>query len=123
MSEFHNPPKKVSPYYHINTFRSCYEKLYNTVDSSAELGVVKTNIQTSIKSNIQASLNEANKITPEVVRSAAELLKPDKSDVSSAQMCSNTHLRSSTTTSRPYSGRMWYMAVLPKKFLSAHFCL
>ena len=58
------------------------EKLYNTVDSSAELGVVKTNIQTSIKSNIQASLNEANKITPEVVRSAAELLKPDKSDVS-----------------------------------------
>ena len=66
----------------INTFRSCYEKLYNTVDSSAELGVVKTNIQTSIKSNIQASLNEANKITPEVVRSAAELLKPDKSDVS-----------------------------------------
>ena len=66
----------------IEKFRECYEKLYNSSDKTEEMKAVKKDIDLLIMKDIPTSIHEANKITPDIVRAATELMKAGKSDVS-----------------------------------------
>ena len=63
-----------------NQFRKVFETLYNSSDSSVEMEVVKERIQKLIHK--ENSKDEVKKVTAEVVKKAAMMMKPHKMDVS-----------------------------------------
>ena len=66
----------------LHEFKESYSALYNSADTSAQLQIIKENIQKFISENACSSLNEVNKITPEVVMDAVDMMKSRKNDVS-----------------------------------------
>merc|ERR1712079_215286 len=60
----------------LDKFRSCYEGLYNSADRSAEMVTVNAHINDLIRQNVPTSHHEASKVTPGLVRLAAEKMKP-----------------------------------------------
>ena len=66
----------------MDKFKECYEALYNSADRSAEVETVKHHIENIIQSFPAHSLAEVNRITPDIVMEAANMMKAGKSDVS-----------------------------------------
>ena len=60
-------------------FKKVYSTLYNSSDSSQDMIGLKQSLNNAISNE---SLTEVNKITPQMVKSAASKMKPMKSDVS-----------------------------------------
>ena len=60
-------------------FKNVYERLYNSADTTDEVNMIKSEVETDIKAE---SLAEVLKITGQVVKAAAETMKNNKSDVS-----------------------------------------
>ena len=63
-----------------NHFKTLYEKLYNEQDGVSE--TMKLRIDNCVKSDICDARHTVSLFTCELVRSAVQKLKPDKSDVS-----------------------------------------
>ena len=59
-------------------FRAVYEALYNSCESVDEMNVIKEKLKDLIGLE---SMNEVNKVTPEIVKEACSRMKPGKSDV------------------------------------------
>ena len=66
----------------LEKFRECYSELYNSAGTSKEMVVIKSEIDKLINLSRNESYYEVKKITPNVVKDAAKLLKPNKTDVS-----------------------------------------
>ena len=66
----------------IEKFRECYEKLYNSAETSGEMFKIKSELDKKIKENCVVSRSEISKITPLVIKEAVKMMKPNKSDVS-----------------------------------------
>ena len=75
---------KVSHEDILDKFRECYSKLYNQDQEGMEENMinVKAKIDSLIRNNIMSSQFEVDKITPEIVKSAANTMKSGKTDVS-----------------------------------------
>jgi hypothetical protein len=63
----------------VEKFREVYSALYNSASTAPEVQTIKDQLQALIK---QESMEEVNKITGDVVREAAGLMKSGKADVS-----------------------------------------
>ena len=63
----------------LGKFRDLYAELYNSAGTEEEVGRLKLHLNNQIA---QDSLNEVKKITGDIVKKAAERLKPGKNDVS-----------------------------------------
>ena len=66
----------------MEKFRECYSELYNSSDTSASMETIKLDLISHIRDNIQMSVHEAMKITPDVIIEAVNRMKSGKSDVS-----------------------------------------
>ena len=73
---------KVTPTDILEEFRNCYSTLYNSSSTIDEMNVLKQKLSAHIRDNVQMSTYEAMKITPEIVRQAVSMMKPNKADVS-----------------------------------------
>ena len=62
-----------------NKFKTVYEELYNSADTTVEVNMIKSEVETDIKAESSA---EVLKITGHVVKAAAATMKNNKSDVS-----------------------------------------
>ena len=65
----------------VEKFREVYESLYNSAEFEEAVKLIKSKLKTVIGPD---SLDEVCKITGDVVKKAATLMKPGKSDVSGA---------------------------------------
>ena len=87
--EFASLPESVedadTPEEIVNKFKEVYEELYNSADTSEAVGLIKEKLENMIDKN---SVEEVRKITPEVVKKAATLMKPNKADVMLRTQCS-----------------------------------
>ena len=63
----------------VEKFREVYSALYNSASTAPEVQIIKDQLQVLIK---QDSLEEVNKITGDVVKEAAGLMKSGKADMS-----------------------------------------
>ena len=81
MKSFTSLPESVedadTPEEIVEKFREVYEELYNSIDTSDAVNLIKDKLNGMVDSD---SL-EINKVTPEVVKKAATLMKPNKADV------------------------------------------
>ena len=60
-----------------NHFMKIYSKLYNSVDDAENMAKVSSEVETKVDG---LSLNEVEKVTPEIIKAATAKLKPGKSD-------------------------------------------
>ena len=58
-------------------FKNIYSQLYNSVDDAEDMARVSTEVENSISS---FSLSDVDRVTPDIVKTAAGKLKPGKSD-------------------------------------------
>ena len=80
--EFTSLPESVegadTPEEIADKFKEVYEALYNSADTSEAIGLIKDKLEHMIDGT---SLDEVKKITPEIVKKVATLMKPNKADV------------------------------------------